>query len=77
MLSRPLFWLLSLLLSLSLLLWRLADFVDEDLHRNYHMTRGGLAIQGNTAEWLQAALIGACAAASLFCLWQWWRRTRR
>lgn len=77
MLSRPLFWLLSLLLSLSLLLWRLVDFIDEDQQRNYHMTRGGLAIQGAEAEWLQLAGIALCVVAGSICWWQWRRRKRR
>ena len=73
MFQRPLFWLLCLSLWLSLLIWRLVDFFDEENSRAYHMTRVGLNIGGGYAEILQLALIALCALFGGYCLWRLWR----
>ena len=77
MFQRPLFWLLCLSLWLSLLIWRLVDFFDEENSSDYHMTRVGLNIAGGYAEILQLALIALCGLLSGYCLWRLLRVVKR
>ena len=50
-------WTSVLILSTSLLLLRLIDFIDEASRKDFHMTRIGLNIYGNEAMVLQALII--------------------
>ena len=77
MFQRPLFWLLCLSLWLSLLIWRLVDFFDEENSSDYHVTRVGLNIGGGYAEILQLALIALCGLFSGYCLWRLLRVVKR
>ncbi len=49
--------LLLLTVSSLVLMWRLADFVDEALSGTFHMTRNGLAVWGAEAEFIQLAMV--------------------
>ena len=50
-------WTSVLILSTSLLLLRLIDFIDEASRMDFHMTRIGLKIHGNEAMVLQVLII--------------------
>jgi len=50
-------WISVLILSTSLLLLRLIDFIDEANRMDFHMTRIGLNIYGNEAMVLQVLII--------------------
>jgi len=50
-------WFALLLVSTSVLIWRLIDFTDEAVNQAFHMTRGSLNINGAEAEVLQLILI--------------------
>ena len=52
-----LIWISLLILSTSLLLLRLIDFIDEAIRMDFHMTRIGLNIHGNEAMVLQVLIM--------------------
>ena len=54
-------WLVLLFTSV-VLSWRLIDHFDEAFNGGFHMTRGGLALQGVNAEAVQLVIILGCLA---------------
>ena len=63
--SSKLTWLLSLGISVTLLAWRLTDYIDEKTSDSIHMTRAGLEIQGKLADELQLLIILLCALLAI------------
>jgi hypothetical protein len=55
-------WLVLLLTSTLVLVWRTTDFIFEAVHEGFHMTRCGLAVWGADAEVLQLMIILVCIA---------------
>jgi hypothetical protein len=65
MLLKKFTWLLVLLASLLVLLWRLIDFAIEAVRHDFHMSRFGLALRGTSAGALQLVIILFLAALVL------------
>lgn len=66
MLKTRLKWIVLLLVSSLVLIWRSVDFTNEAVNEGFHMTRGGIALWGGDAEVIQIIII----LGSLAFIWK-------